>query len=185
MQRSTDQCRATIVASQREIPESQLATHNSSAFHLIPICGNKFLALLASSRLENPIYISSKENNRIQITPQSRQLRAPCFPSRPAYCGLSSFVQPSVKFCPVVSNPKKSRRIISMSAPRMASQHAPKRFPRPANRPVFVDGINGVLAARWRISALPAKESASRSAVNDDDLNQKPAHKPLDFRRND
>jgi hypothetical protein len=58
----------------------------------------------------------------------------------------------------------------------MATANAPGGPPTAQHRAVLVDGVNCVLAAGGCKSTLPAQESAKRSAVQNDQLNQYPAH---------
>jgi hypothetical protein len=70
-----------------------------------------------------------------------------------------------------------SRRVISASAPGMAAEHSPQGFPRTAKGSVFIDCVYGVLAARGGKPALAAEKLAQRSAVNNHELDEEPAHK--------
>jgi hypothetical protein len=77
------------------------------------------------------------------------------------------------------SNFPASRRVVPASSPRPASEDALECFPSTGKRAVFVDRINGVLAARRMESALPAKELTERDAVKQDELDQEPTHEDL------
>lgn len=50
-------------------------------------------------------------------------------------------------------------RIVPAPAPWMAPQHPPQRQPCPPSRPVLVDRVNSVLAARRMKPALPAEQA--------------------------
>jgi hypothetical protein len=63
-----------------------------------------------------------------------------------------------------------------MPTPGMAAENSARGFPRAANGAVFLDGVDGVLAAAGRIAALPAKELPQRGAIQQDELDQEPAH---------
>jgi hypothetical protein len=62
-------------------------------------------------------------------------------------------------------------RVIPSPTPRMATPDPFHRFPRAANRPVFCDRIDCVLAARRVIAAMPAHELSECGAIEQDDMN--------------
>jgi hypothetical protein len=68
------------------------------------------------------------------------------------------------------------RGIVPATAPGVAAGDAFEGFPRAAPRAVLVDGVDGVLATRGLVAAVAAKERAERDAVEQDELNQEPAH---------
>lgn len=61
----------------------------------------------------------------------------------------------------------------------MAAENAAGGFERAAQRAVFGDGVDGVLAARWGETALPAEELAGRGAVEQNEINQQPTHQGI------
>ena len=69
-----------------------------------------------------------------------------------------------------------SRGIKSASTAWMAAQHPFDRFPTAAKSAVFGHGIDGVLAACRVEAALAAEEGAEGDAVEQDELDQQPAH---------
>src|SRR5258708_4731265 len=69
-----------------------------------------------------------------------------------------------------------SGRVVALPAPWVTAAHAFRRAPTPAPRPVLRDGVDRVLAARRVIAALPAQQAAEGDAVEQDELDQEPAH---------
>jgi hypothetical protein len=70
----------------------------------------------------------------------------------------------------------RSRRIKSFAAEGMTSRDSFERFPAAAPRAVFVDGIERVLAACRRKSALSAEELAERGSIEQDEMDEEPSH---------
>ena len=69
-----------------------------------------------------------------------------------------------------------SRRIIPFPTKRVTSTHTLSRPPGSAQRAVFADRIDRVLAARRLVAAVAAHPAAEGSAVHQDELNQEPTH---------
>ena len=65
----------------------------------------------------------------------------------------------------------------------MTSRNAFERAPCAAPGAVFVDGVQRVLAASRRESALAAEELADRGTVKHDEMDEKPTHyeEPFSF----
>jgi hypothetical protein len=58
----------------------------------------------------------------------------------------------------------------------MATRDSLHRPPTPAQSTIFVNRIDGILAARGIESALSTKESPQGGPIEHDDLDQQPAH---------
>jgi hypothetical protein len=69
--------------------------------------------------------------------------------------------------------------IVTAPAPGMAAADAFTGFPHPAPGPIFFNRVDGVLAACWSESALPAEEAPERYPIKKNDLNQEPAHRDI------
>src|SRR5437588_642666 len=68
------------------------------------------------------------------------------------------------------------RRVVSASTPGVASTNPPHGEPAPAQRTVFVDRVDRVLAARGDEAALSAEQSAQCRSVQDHKMNEQPLH---------
>lgn len=64
------------------------------------------------------------------------------------------------------------RRVVTLSAPRMAAANPLETAPPASPRAVFVYGVDRVLAACRMKSALPAEQSADGDAVEQDKMDQ-------------
>ena len=63
-----------------------------------------------------------------------------------------------------------------MAAARVAAADPLHGPPASAERAVFVDCIDGVLAARRRVPAMPAEKAAQSGAVDEDQEDEHTAH---------
>ena len=66
--------------------------------------------------------------------------------------------------------------IESVSAPGVAAGDSLGGAPGAADRAVFVDGVDGVLGAGGDVAAVAAEESAEGGAVEEDEVDEEPAH---------
>ena len=74
------------------------------------------------------------------------------------------------------ATPRTLRRVVPLSAPRMAPADALDRAPSAATRAMLVDRVDRVLAARRHIPALPAEQSPERHAIEENEMDEQPAH---------
>ena len=68
------------------------------------------------------------------------------------------------------------RRIVTAPTPRMAAENSPDGPPRAANSAVFINGVDGILAARGLIAAMPAEELPQCDAIEQDKMDQEATH---------
>lgn len=78
--------------------------------------------------------------------------------------------------CILLPSSLSSRRVMPVPAPRVTTTYTLHGPPASAERAVFVDRVDRVLAARRLVPAMPAEQPAERDAVEEDEENQNAGH---------